>query len=79
MATQINSGIPLVFGVKDRQPIVNIPGDALKVRVRLRARQVAKAFVKFHDRIEEWVIGYDGDKISTGRWQLKFKQAVNLL
>jgi hypothetical protein len=72
------SGSAIVFGLNYRQqPIVNIPPDAIKTRVRLRAGRPGRAFVRFPDRVEEWVLGFD-DNTLNGKWVLKFKQGVNL-
>ena len=73
------TGIPIVYGVQTQRPLVNIPADALRVRVKLRANKTAVAFVRFHDRIEQWAIGYENDKRGPeSNWALRLLDGVNL-
>lgn len=74
----VQYGEVIVFGIKERRPIVNLPPDALKVKVRMRVGKPGKAFVKFHDRIEGWVIGYENNCIAKDSWILRFKEGENL-
>lgn len=69
-------GIAVVWGAHKPRPIVNIPIDALKVRLRLRNDDMGRAFVKFKDRIEHWILVPIGPGVS-GDWMLGFLQGVN--
>ena len=71
-------GIPIVYGTEAVRPIVNIPAGALRVRVKLRANKAAVAFVRFHDRAEQWAIGYEDDKRGPeSNWVLRLLEGVN--
>jgi hypothetical protein len=52
--------------------ISNLPPDAIKVRIRMRKKREGHAFVKFHNRVEDWVLG-----LENGRLFLMIRQAVN--
>lgn len=71
-------GTAIIWGVKDAKPIVNLPPDALKVRLRMRPTAPVTAFVRYADRIERWVV-----VPSTGRlqgdpdWALGILNGVN--
>lgn len=73
----MTTGQAVIFGIRDVKPIVNIPQDAEKVRLRLRAKGAAKAFVKFKDRIEEWIICPTGNVTGADTWEIRFKQGEN--
>jgi hypothetical protein len=71
-------GIAVIRGAVKPCPIVNIPPDARKVRLRLRHDSFAVAFVKFDDRIERWAIVPDGGKLEGAtRWRLGLLRGVN--
>ncbi len=72
MATTINKGFRIIVGCKPIKPIVNIPSDALKVRVRMRRERPGHAIVKFLDRIENWVLEDCGET-----WKLRHLCEVN--
>lgn len=75
----IRKGIPCVWGVKPLRPIVNVPPAALRVRVRMRPMDVAKAYVKYPDRIEQWALGPTGDTMQNidKEWELKLLLGTN--
>jgi hypothetical protein len=52
----IQYGRSVVKGIQPLQPIVNLPPDVLKVRIKMRPQSLAMAFLKFNDRIEQHVI-----------------------
>ncbi len=62
----------LVHGIETPKPIVNIPHDALKSRLRMRQADIARVYIRFSDRIERWIIAEDGD-----HWRLEFKTGEN--
>jgi hypothetical protein len=66
-----------IFGVQEVRPIVNIPADALKVRVRMRQGEIALVFVKFIDRVEQWNIEPANGRLGCLEWKLLYQQAVN--
>lgn len=70
-------GKAIIIGVQPVKPIINIPADALKVRVRLRNEEIGKAFVKFHDRIEKWLLVPTGNVINAPTWELGILTGVN--
>lgn len=43
--------------------IINLPQDVLKVRRRMRPKLELHVFLKFKDRIEDWIPIYEGDKL----------------
>lgn len=79
MATTSHTGLPVVFGTgQPIRSIVNLPPGALKVRLRLRNTAVGKAYVKFPDRVEEWVLGYEGNvRTPDSNWVLLIKTGAN--
>jgi hypothetical protein len=57
MATTRTFGTALVFGdVPAIRPIINVPGWATQVRVRLRNGEVVRVYVRGGGRIECWVV-----------------------
>jgi hypothetical protein len=80
MNTPTTRGRLLIWGTPEIKPLANIPPDALKVRLRLRSDKVVTAFVKFNDRIEQWLI-YPEDEQTRAcpRWKLGSLLAVNAL
>lgn len=75
MAVQI--GTPLIWGTHYQpKPISNIPPSATKIKIRLRERGVAVAFVYFSDRIEQWTLG-PKTTYSGPYWILRTLQRVN--
>lgn len=72
------TGKAIIFGIRPVKPIVNIPPDALKVRIRMRAGSCANAFIKFADRVECWLIGPSGNVLSSETWVLLHKEGVNV-
>lgn len=68
----IFKGRPFIYGVLPVRPLTNVPAEALKVRLRLRPRDVGVAFVRFADRVERWIIEPDGDN-----WRLGILTGVN--
>lgn len=71
-------GQAVVWGCKPLRPIINIPPDALRVKIRLRPGSVGRAFVKFPDRIEEWYL-QPADRLTLNhpQWILGLLRAVN--
>ncbi len=71
------TGKAVVFGIRDVKPIANLPSDAIKVRIRLRAGDVGKAFVRFKYRIELWYLAPSGNMLNAETWELWQLIAVN--
>ena len=46
----------IVFGTGPIRPIVNLTTGVLKTRIRQRAADITKVFLRFADRIERWEI-----------------------
>ena len=58
----------MIWGVPEKltaaeMEISNLPPDALKVRIRLRPKMEGRAFVKFANRVESWILGFDNGKM----------------
>ncbi len=71
-------GKAFVWGVKPFHPIINIPPDAISVKVKLRAVHIGRAFVKYPDRVEDWALQpADGITINHPNWKLGVLLAVN--
>jgi hypothetical protein len=66
----------IVFGVKPVRPIVNLPPEAIKVRIRLRSGKRGTAFVRYPDRIEKWTLGFCNNNPQDD-WRLAFLEGVN--
>lgn len=66
----------VIYGIQAVKPISNIPADAIKVRIRMREDNMVRAFVKFKDRIEWWIIGPDGG-FNSPHWKLALKLGEN--
>ena len=77
MAFQL--GKPVIWNTVEMRPIVNVPMDAVKVRIRMRPNQPVTAFVKFKDRIEKWIVGPEGKDMANleKSWELAVLQARN--
>lgn len=73
----IRKGMAVVFGVHPEKRIVNVPDDALKVRVRMRAGEFARAFVKFPDRVEQWILMPANGHLNCPEWRLGILQGRN--
>lgn len=70
-------GKAIIWGIRPVKPIVNIPADALKVRLRLRNDNCARAYVRFEDRIEQWIIQPSDNVLSADTWILGWLEGVN--
>lgn len=71
-------GQAFIWGAQSPKPLSNVPPDALKVRLRLRAESVGLAFVKFADRVEKWILmPSDGQTRACPTWKLGILQGVN--
>jgi hypothetical protein len=71
-------GKAFIYGAWGPKPLSNIPADAIKVRLRLRNNDAARAFVKFADRIEHWILAPTDEKTQAcPTWKLGFLQGVN--
>lgn len=74
----IRKGMPIIWGAQPVKPIINIPTEALRVKVRLRAERLARAFVKFSDRVECWsIVPADETTLACPNWKLYAMQSVN--
>lgn len=74
----LQKGFAVVWGVREQKPIVNIPPDALRVKIRMRDNQAARAFVRFKDRIERWIICPEGKQfLNSANWELGALESVN--
>lgn len=72
----MQKGRALVWGIRPIKPIVNVPPDARRVKIRLRSNSVGRAFVKYGDRVEEWILEPLGPGLS-GDWKLGLLSGVN--
>ncbi len=71
-------GRACIWGAVPPKPISNIPPDALKVRLRLRNIEPGIAFVKFADRVEQWVLMPEDERTQAcPTWKLGILQGVN--
>jgi hypothetical protein len=66
----MQKGRAVIYGIRPIKPIVNLPTNANKVRVRMRACDAAKAYVRYADHIEEWVIQPTGGVLGADTWSL---------
>lgn len=73
----VMKGVSIIWGMKPLCPIVNIPSSALRYKIRLRNDRPAMAFVKYEDRIEQWVIFPADGMLSCPDWKLGAIQRVN--
>lgn len=55
--------------------IVNLPADVVSVKIKQRPKREARAFVKFKDRIEEWIL----EKVDSTHVKLGIKRGSNSL
>lgn len=56
----IMKGVQLCWGIDPRWailPIVDLPEGVLKVRRKIRSDYAMRIYLKFPDRIEEWISG----------------------
>ena len=77
MSKVIHKGIAIVFGLAEPRPIVNIPPAATKVRLRLRNNQPGRAFVRYPDRTEHWILFPADGRIGCTEWKLGALQGTN--
>lgn len=66
----------IVFGTRsDPGPPIfkNLPAGVLKIRIRERNDNIARVFLKFSDRVEEWAI-YGNE---AGHWLLDYPVGSN--
>lgn len=77
MPLSVTHGIAIIWGVRPQKPIANIPADARRVKVKMRPTKEVRAFLKFDDRVEEWVIGPSGNVTNADTWELRFKRGEN--
>jgi len=64
-------GQPVICGVVSRKPISNIPAGA-RVRLRMRAKDCVRAFVRTAHGTEEWIVLDKGN-----HWELGWKVGGN--
>jgi hypothetical protein len=62
-----------IYGAVEPKPIVNLPSDAIRVRLRLRNKDFVHAFVKTTTGIERWIVAENAN----GEWFLKYRQSIN--
>lgn len=71
-------GIATIWGAQTLRPIINVPADALMFRLRLRSEKIAIAFVRFSNRVEQWIIlPADEQTLGCPQWKLGILQAIN--
>lgn len=67
MATAFQTtGTLMAYGLRGQSEsflITNLPKDTIKVRIRFRSRECAKAFVKTPRGIEQWMLSPDGSDL----------------
>ena len=68
----LNPAQPIVYGVRDIKPISNLPEGA-KVRIRMRPKALALAYVKHGGAVTCWGLQED----SGGDWILGLKMGQN--
>lgn len=66
-------GLPLVWGMQTPKPIINLPCDTVKFRLRIRPEDPVTAFIKLSDRVERWLVITDEE----GHWKLGVLTATN--
>jgi hypothetical protein len=72
------AGKAVIFGAKPIRPIINLPADVRKVRLRLRNNSVGRAFLRFDDRIEHWILmPADEQTQRCAEWKLGYHQGTN--
>src|SRR5687768_6626409 len=70
-------GKAVIWGVQQAKPIINLPSDAIRVRLRMRADKWATAYVRYHNRTEQWVVVPTGNALSAPTWELGWPLGVN--
>lgn len=73
----MQKGRAIVWGVQPTRPLIDVPSDAQKVRLRLRPNDPAMAFVKYADRVEKWIVCPADGRIGCSEWRLGILQGVN--
>lgn len=73
----MTKGRAVIWGVAEVKPIVNVPPDALRVKLRLRNTTPAIAIVFFKDKIERWIIVPANGLLSCPEWKLGLLQGIN--
>lgn len=73
----MRKGIAIIWGVEPLKNIVNIPSDAISVKVRMRHNDAAKAIVRFRNRVELWVIVPETGYHNSVNWKLGVLQSVS--
>ena len=71
------TGQAVIFGTPERKPIIKLPQGMIGMKVRLRHESVARAYVRFNDRVEEWVIVPTGNRLGAETWELGGLMGVN--
>lgn len=72
----ICEGATICWGAKPEFasfPISNLPDDTVSVKRKIRNRDVAVAYVRRPNAVEEWVLAPDGDKAL----KLSFVRKIN--
>ena len=62
----------LIYGLGPVRRITNLPRGVVKLRIRQRADELTRVFLRFVDRIERWELKPDGPD-----WALDFCSARN--
>lgn len=73
MAVVMLSGPKAIYGIVDERPIIGIPPEAQRVKLRFRNNDWARAFVRTPNGIREFIIVDNED----GTFALAYEQARN--
>lgn len=73
-------GVQVCWGADPRWaslPISNVPEGAIKVRRRIRNKDVARAYVKTASELQEWILAPDGTFKECATIRLAYRQGIN--
>jgi hypothetical protein len=71
-------GIPVVFGIQTPKPIINLPPDTKRVKIRMRNDCTATAFVRTADGVRKFLIGPANRDFKSDGWELILEQGRNV-
>lgn len=62
-----------VFAATEPRPITNLPAECLRYRVRFRTGDLPRIYLRFPDRVEEWLVTHGPART----WQLALRTGLN--
>jgi hypothetical protein len=72
------TGRAVIVGIREPRPIATpLPPDAKRIKIRMRPTEPARAYVRFPDRVEVWIVEPTGGMLNADTWELLLKQGVN--